>query len=202
MTIQRALISVSDKRNLHKLAPFLEASGVEIISTGGTLKYLKQHGVKAQDISSFTGFPEMMNGRLKTLHPKVHGGILGRRVEDRDVMWEHEIKPIDLVVVNLYDFESAIAKPGTDLAYAIENIDIGGPAMLRSAAKNYIDVVPLVDPDDYDHFMAAFAATNEVSLKDRMKYAQKVFAHTSKYDEMISTYLYHTIFKLSYPSTV
>lgn len=197
MTIQRALISVSDKTKLHILAPFLQEKGVEIVSTGGTLKYLKQHGVKAIDISTFTGFPEMMDGRLKTLHPKVHGGILGRRDKDEEVMLEHAIYPIDLVIVNLYNFEKAISTAGITLPEAIEQIDIGGPAMIRSAAKNHKDVVVLTNPDDYEDFIAQWMAENgEISYKQRLKYAQKVFAHTSKYDDMITQYLYFQIFNV------
>jgi len=194
MTINRALVSVSDKKNLHILAPWLVEQGVEIISTGGTLKYLKQHGVKAIDISTFTGFPEMMDGRLKTLHPKVHGGILGRRGSDDEIMIEHDILPIDLVVVNLYKFSDTIATPGTTLSEAIEQIDIGGPAMLRSAAKNHQDVIVLVNPEDYDEFMVQYEITGGLTYTQRLKYAQKVFAHTSKYDDIISQYLYLKIF--------
>lgn len=194
MAIKRALISVSNKTNLHKLAPFLQEQSVEIISTGGTLKYLKQHQVKVTDISTITGFPEMMGGRLKTLHPKVHGGILGRRDVDLEVMKEHEIEPIDLVIVNLYDFETAATKVGSTFDDTIEHIDIGGPAMIRSAAKNYKDVVVLVDPADYDDFMRLYQPSGEISHNQRLRYAQKVFAHTAKYDTMISEYLYHSIF--------
>lgn len=197
MAINRALISVSNKQNLNYLAPWLVEQGIEIISTGGTLKYLKQHKVKAIDISQFTGFPEMMDGRLKTLHPKVHGGILGRRGIDDEIMVENEILPIDLVVVNLYNFEAAISTPGTTLPEAIEQIDIGGPAMIRSAAKNHKDVVVLCNPSDYDEFMTAYTANEgEITYAHRVKFAQKVFAHTSKYDDMISQYLYHQILKV------
>lgn len=197
MAINRALISVSNKQNLNYLAPWLVEQGIEIISTGGTLKYLKQHKVKAIDISQFTGFPEMMDGRLKTLHPKVHGGILGRRGIDDEIMVENEILPIDLVVVNLYNFEAAISTPGTTLPEAIEQIDIGGPAMIRSAAKNHKDVVVLCNPSDYDEFMAAYTVNEgEITYAHRVKFAQKVFAHTSKYDDMISQYLYHQILKV------
>lgn len=196
MTINRALISVSDKKHLNVLAPFLQENGIEIISTGGTLKYLKQHGIKAVDISKFTGFPEMMDGRLKTLHPKVHGGILGRRGVDDEVMAEQEILPIDMVVVNLYNFEKAISTPLITLPEAIEQIDIGGPAMIRSAAKNFKDVVVLVNPDDYEDFMLLYEFEGDIGYSQRMKYAQKVFAHTSKYDDMISQYFYHSIFSL------
>lgn len=196
MIIKRALISVSDKRNLNILAPFLIEKGIEIVSTGGTLKYLKQHGIKAINISTFTGFPEIMDGRLKTLHPKVHGGILGRRDIDNEVMTKHEILPIDLVVVNLYNFEAAISTPGITLPEAIEQIDIGGPAMIRSAAKNHKDVVVLTNPADYEDFMLLYNWENDISYTQRLKYAQKVFAHTAKYDDMISQYLYHSVFSV------
>lgn len=194
MTINRALISTSNKKNLHILAPFLRDNNIEIISTGGTSKYLKQHGIKFIDISKFTGFPEMMGGRLKTLHPKVHGGILGRRGIDDEVMFNNDILGIDLVVCNLYNFEKAISTPGITSLEAIEQIDIGGPAMIRSAAKNHKDVVVLVDPDDYDGFISLYSTEFDVGYTQRLKYAQKVFAHTSKYDDMISQYLYHSIF--------
>ena len=193
MNIQRALISVSNKTNLHELAPFLQEKGVEILSTGGTRKYLTQHRVKSTEVSKYTGFPEMMEGRLKTLHPLIHGGILGRRGQDEEVMSEHNINPIDLVIVNLYDFEGAISKSDCGLDCAVENIDIGGPTMLRSAAKNFNDVVVLVDPTDYDEFMVNY---DNITLQRRLKYAQKVFAHTSKYDNMISQYLFYNIFKV------
>lgn len=194
MNIKTALISVSNKKNLHKLAPFLISKGVEIISTGGTLKYLKQHNIPVTNISDFTEMPEMMGGRLKTLHPKIHGGILGRRDVDIDVMAEHNITPIDLVVVNLYDFESAISTPGCTKSIAIEHIDIGGPAMIRSAAKNHQDVYVLVDPTDYEDFMHQYN-NDEIQLaKLRVKYAQKVFAHTSEYDKLVSEYLYYSMF--------
>lgn len=196
MTINRALISVSDKKNLHILAPFLQEKGVEIISTGGTLKYLKQHGVKAIDIAKFTGFQEMMDGRVKTLHPKVHGGILGRRGIDDEVMFDHDIRYIDLVVVNLYNFEKAISTPGITLPEAIEQIDIGGPAMIRSAAKNHKDVVVLTNPDDYEEFISLYNQESDIGYAQRLRYAQKVFAYTSKYDDMIAQYLYFQIFNV------
>lgn len=195
MTIKRALISVTNKKNLNALASYLQEQGVEIISTGGTLKYLKQHGIKAIDITKITEFPEMMDGRLKTLHPKVHGGILGRRDVDVDIMAEYGILPIDLVVVNLYDFGSAIAQPGVTMDTAIENIDIGGPAMLRSAAKNNKDVVVLVNPDDYDDFITMHGSDIGITPLQRLRYAQKVFTHTAMYDTTISQYMFHTIFK-------
>lgn len=194
VTVKRALISVSHKKNLNILAPFLIEQGFDIFSTGGTLKYLKQHKVKAFDISSYTKFPEMMDGRLKTLHPLIHGGILGRRSIDDEIMIQHNIIPFELVVVNLYDFEGTISKPGIQLEEAIENIDIGGPTMLRSAAKNYKDVTVICNPDDYVDYMALYTKNN-LTESTRLKFAQKVFAHTAKYDDTISKYLYHTTFK-------
>jgi phosphoribosylaminoimidazolecarboxamide formyltransferase / IMP cyclohydrolase len=149
--ISRALISVSDKRGLVEFARKLAGHGVEIVSTGGTAKLLRENGIDARDVSDLTGFPEMLDGRVKTLHPKVHGGILGIRSnqEHRAKMSEHGIEPIDLVVVNLYPFRETIQKPDVTMEEAIENIDIGGPAMIRSSAKNHNDVAVVVDPDDY-----------------------------------------------------
>ena len=147
--IQRALISVSDKTGIVEFARQLNAAGVEILSTGGTAKLLADNAIPVIEVSDHTGFPEMMAGRVKTLHPKIHGGILGRRGTDEAVMREHGIPPIDMVVVNLYPFEQTVAKPDCDLATAIENIDIGGPTLLRAAAKNHAAVTVLVDADDY-----------------------------------------------------
>ena len=191
--IARALISVTDKTNLHKLAPFLVDRGVQLISTGGTLKYLKQHNIKVTDISAFTGFPEMMDGRLKTLHPKIHGGILHRREEevDAELAKEQGIELIDLVVVNLYNFEKTISNPHSTFEESIENIDIGGPTLLRAAAKNHKHVTVLSNPSDYDEFMDRYD-TNTEAL--RRRYAQKVFAHTAKYDDIVSLYLYRNLF--------
>ena len=149
LPIRRALISVSDKTGILDFARELEALGVEILSTGGTFKLLQDNGVAAVEVADYTGFAEMMDGRVKTLHPKIHGGILGRRGIDDDIMNEHGIKPIDLVAVNLYPFEATINKPGCDLPTAIENIDIGGPTMVRSAAKNHKDVAIVVNAGDY-----------------------------------------------------
>jgi phosphoribosylaminoimidazolecarboxamide formyltransferase/IMP cyclohydrolase len=195
MTIKRALISVTDKHNLHILGPYLQERGVEVISTGGTLKYLKQHSVKAIDIAKFTGQPEIMDGRVKTLHGNVFGGILGRRGIDDDLMTESNILQIDLVVVNLYKFSDAIAKPGCTMEDAIESIDIGGPSLLRAAAKNYKDVVVLCDPDDYSMFMTKNDFKDGIDLEQRLKYAQKVFTHTGMYDTTISQYMFHKLFK-------
>ena len=153
--ITRALISVTDKSGIVEFGQFLADHNVEILSTGGTAKALREGGVKVMEVSDFTGFPEMLDGRVKTLHPKIHGGILGRRdlPSHQEQMAEHGIKPIDMVVVNLYQFEQAVAKPGCTLEDAIENIDIGGPAMLRSSAKNYQDVAVVTDPADYPNIM-------------------------------------------------
>ena len=154
-TITRAVISVTDKSGIVEFGKFLAEHSVEILSTGGTAKALREGGVKVIEVSDFTGFPEMLDGRVKTLHPKIHGGILGRRdlASHQEQMAKHGIKPIDLVVVNLYQFEQVVAKPGCTLEDAIENIDIGGPAMLRSSAKNYQDVAVVTDPADYPRIM-------------------------------------------------
>ena len=147
--IRRALLSVSDKTGIVELAQGLASRGVEILSTGGTFKLLKDSGIKAKEVSEHTGFPEIMDGRVKTLHPKIHGGILGRRGQDDAVMAQHGIAPIDLVIINLYPFEQTVAKPGCTREDAIENIDIGGPAMLRASAKNHAWVTVVVEPADY-----------------------------------------------------
>jgi phosphoribosylaminoimidazolecarboxamide formyltransferase/IMP cyclohydrolase len=187
--IKRALISVSDKNGVADFARALAAMGVEILSTGGTAKLLAQHGVPVTEVGDYTGFPEMMDGRVKTLHPKVHGGILGRRGVDDDVMASHGIGGIDLVAVNLYPFEDTVAKPGCDLATAIENIDIGGPAMLRSAAKNHAAVTVVVDASDYGRVLEELRATGRVSDATRFDLAVKVFEHTARYDGAIAAYL-------------
>ena len=189
--IKRALISVSNKEGIVELCSTLvNKHQVEIISTGGTLKSLLDAGVKAIDISEFTGFPEMMDGRVKTLHPKVHGGILARRDIDQKVMKENEIKEIDLVVVNLYPFVETISKPETTLDVAIENIDIGGPSMLRSAAKNNKYVGVVVDPNDYDLVLNELKENKGfISEETRGKLAAKAFTHTAAYDSAISSYL-------------
>ena len=162
--IKRALISVSNKEGLVELgSQLVNDFGVEIISTGGTLKSLLEGGVQATDITEFTGFPEMMDGRVKTLHPKVHGGILARRELDQEVMDDNDIKGIDLVIVNLYPFVETISKPETTLEEAIENIDIGGPSMLRSAAKNNKYVGVVVDPEDYNQLLKEMRGNRRVS---------------------------------------
>ena len=153
--IRRALLSVSDKSGIVELARALSERGVEILSTGRTHLALTEAGIAAREVAQYTGFPEMMDGRVKTLHPKIHGGILGRRGTDDGVMAQHDIEPIDLVVVNLYPFEATVARPDVTAELAVENIDIGGPAMIRSAAKNHADVLVIVDPNDYEEVRAA-----------------------------------------------
>jgi phosphoribosylaminoimidazolecarboxamide formyltransferase/IMP cyclohydrolase len=187
--IRRALLSVSDKTGVVELAQGLAARGVEILSTGGTARLLAEKGVPVIEVSDYTGFPEMMDGRVKTLHPRIHGGILGRRGIDEAVMAEHAIGPIDLVVVNLYPFEETVAKPGCDLPTAIENIDIGGPTMLRAAAKNHAGVTVLVDAADYPRVLAELEANGGVSEATRFDLAVKVFEHTAAYDGAIANYL-------------
>ncbi len=186
--VRRALISVSDKTGIVEFAQALNARGVEILSTGGTYKLLKENDIPAVEVSDYTGFPEMMDGRVKTLHPKVHGGILGRRGTDDAVMNEHGITPIDMVVVNLYPFEQTINRPDCDLPLAIENIDIGGPTMVRSAAKNHKDVAIVVNASDYDA-VAAELDNGGLSYKTRFDLAVKAFEHTAAYDGMIANYL-------------
>ncbi|MFK5970690.1 MAG: bifunctional phosphoribosylaminoimidazolecarboxamide formyltransferase/IMP cyclohydrolase [Candidatus Marithrix sp.] len=189
-TIQRALLSVSDKSGIVSFAKSLNERGVEILSTGGTAKLLTDNGISVTEVSDYTGFPEMMGGRVKTLHPKIHGGLLGRRGIDEAVMADNDIKPIDLVVVNLYPFEQTIAKPDCDLATAIENIDIGGPAMLRSAAKNHAAVTVVVDAEDYTSILEEMANNSgAVTEATRFALASKAFAHTARYDSLIANYL-------------
>jgi phosphoribosylaminoimidazolecarboxamide formyltransferase/IMP cyclohydrolase len=190
--ISRALISVTDKNGLVKFATFLAGYQVEILSTGGTAKLLRDNGVPVVEVSDYTGFPEMLDGRVKTLHPKIHGGILGRRdlASHQEQMAAQGIAPIDLVVVNLYQFEQAVAKPGCTLEDAIENIDIGGPTLLRAAAKNYQAVTVVVDPADYPQIMTEMklnkGATN---VGSRFILARKVFKLTHEYDGAIYRYL-------------
>jgi len=189
-SIRRALISVSDKNGIIDFARQLSALNIEILSTGGTAKILTENNIKVIEVSDYTGFPEMMDGRVKTLHPKIHGGILGRRGMDDDVMKNNEIKPIDLIVVNLYPFEATVANPDCDLATAIENIDIGGPTMLRAAAKNHKDITVVVDADDYQIILDEMAENNgQVSAQTRFKLALKTFEHTAAYDGAIANYL-------------
>lgn len=188
--IKRALISVSDKTGIVELASTLRKRDIEILSTGGTAALLKEQGIEVRDVADYTGFPEMMDGRLKTLHPKVHGGLLGRRGEDDAVMQEHEISAIDLVVVNLYPFEQTVAREDCTLPLAIENIDIGGPTMLRAAAKNYQDVTVVVDAADYERVINDLV-DHDGATSDALRYelASKVFSHTARYDAAISNYL-------------
>jgi len=189
--IQRALISVSDKTGLVPFAQILVRAGIEIISTGGTAKTLREAGLPVKDISEHTGFPEMLDGRVKTLHPKVHGGLLfirGKETHETAVK-AHGITPIDLVVVNLYPFEQTVAKPEATLHDAIENIDIGGPSMLRSAAKNHESVTVVVDPLDYAEVAKQISADGNTTLELRRKLAAKVYARTAAYDGAIATHL-------------
>jgi phosphoribosylaminoimidazolecarboxamide formyltransferase / IMP cyclohydrolase len=189
--IQRALISVSDKTGLVSFAQVLAQAGVEIISTGGTSKTLWEAGLAVKDISEHTGFPEMLDGRVKTLHPKVHGGLLFIRGNEKHEASarEHEIPPIDLVVVNLYPFEQTVAKPNVSLHDAIENIDIGGPSMLRSAAKNHDSVTAIVDPQDYAEVAKQISENGNTTLELRRMLAAKVFARTAAYDFAIASHL-------------
>jgi len=184
----RALISVSDKTGIVEFAKQLHQVGVEILSTGGTASLLDKEGIPVTEVSSYTGFPEMMDGRVKTLHPKVHGGILGRRGTDDDVMSEHGIAPIDMVVVNLYPFQQTVADPACDLPTAIENIDIGGPTMVRSAAKNHKDVAIVVDANDYGPLIEEIS-NGGLSYETRFNLATKAFEHTAQYDGAIANHL-------------
>jgi phosphoribosylaminoimidazolecarboxamide formyltransferase/IMP cyclohydrolase len=188
--VKRALISVSDKTGIVEMAKGLTALGAEILSTGGTAKTLREAGVAVTDVAAYTGSPEILDGRVKTLHPKIHGGLLGRRKDPKHVaeMQQHGIGPIDVVVVNLYPFEAAVAKPDCTFEHAIENIDIGGPSMLRSAAKNHEDVLVLVDPADYNRVLEALKG-GSVTRELRRELAAKVFQHTARYDSLIAGYL-------------
>ena len=188
LKVRRALISVSDKRDLISFAKGLDNLGIEILSTGGTCQKLHEANISAIEVSKKTGFPEIMDGRVKTLHPIIHGGLLGRRGIDELVMDKHNIEPIDLLVVNLYPFEKVIKKNTTTTEEAIENIDIGGPAMIRAASKNHSDVIVVVDPDDYDKVLLSLN-NNQISEKYRIKLARKAFSHTASYDMEIAKYL-------------
>lgn len=191
MRIKRALLSVSDKTGIVELAKFLNENGVEIISTGGTMKAIKEAGVPVTYVSDVTGFPEIMDGRVKTLNPKIHGAILAVRSNPEHVkaMEEHGIKGIDLVVVNLYPFKETISKPGVTEEEAIENIDIGGPAMVRASAKNFKDVVIVTYPSRYEGLMKMLKETGDVDAHTRKELAMEAFTHTHEYDGMISAYL-------------
>ena len=188
---KRALVSVSDKTGLVDFVSGLQAAGWEIIATGGTQKLLENSGVKTIGISDVTGFPEICDGRVKTLHPKVHGGLLARRDEESHLqaLRENGIEFIDLVCVNLYPFRQTIAKEGVSMADAIENIDIGGPSMLRSAAKNYSDVTVVCDPADYDGILAEINATGNTTVETRLQLSAKAYTHTAQYDACIATYM-------------
>lgn len=191
MKIKRALLSVSDKTGIVELGKFLSENGVEIISTGGTMKALRDAGVPVTYVSDVTGFPEIMDGRVKTLNPKIHGAILAVRSnpEHMAALAEHDITPIDLVVVNLYPFRETISKPGVTEAEAIENIDIGGPAMVRASAKNFKDVVIVTYPRRYPQLMEMLTKDGDIDQHTRKELAFEAFSHTAEYDAMISDYL-------------
>src|SRR4249920_2796718 len=171
MAIARALLSVSDKKGLVEFARALERRGIELLSTGGTAHSLRNAGIAVREVADYTGFPEIMGGRVKTLHPRVHGGLLGRRGTDEAVMAEHGIGAIDLLVVNLYPFAATIARPDCSYDEAIENIDVGGPAMLRAAAKNHADVTVIIDPADYAMVLAELEASGDTSIDTRSRLA-------------------------------
>jgi phosphoribosylaminoimidazolecarboxamide formyltransferase / IMP cyclohydrolase len=187
--VRRALLSVSDKTGIVEFARELKERGIELLSTGGTAKLLIRHGVAVKQVADHTGFPEIMGGRVKTLHPKIHGGLLGRRGMDEEVMRDHGIEPIDLLAVNLYPFAATVARADCTYDDAVENIDIGGPAMIRAAAKNHASVTVVVDPTDYRSLLDELAA-NQGSTRVivRQKLAAKAFAHTAQYDAMVSAY--------------
>jgi len=187
--IERALISVTDKTGIVEFAKELELLGIEIISTGGTARVLREGGVKVIDISELAGFPEILEGRVKTLHPKVHGGILFKREKEDHIetIKKHNIKPIDLIVVNLYAFEKVVEK-GTDLDTAIENIDIGGPTLIRAGAKNFKYVTVVIDPNDYSKILEEIKKYGNTTLQTRFELAKKVFKLTSSYDQIIYNY--------------
>ena len=186
--VRRALVSVSDKRGLIPFVTGLRELGVEVLSTGGTCRQLREAGLEVIEVSEKTGFPEIMDGRVKTLHPLIHGGLLGRRGTDESVMEEHGIEPIDLLVVNLYPFEQTIAREDATIDDAIENIDIGGPAMIRAASKNHDGVAVIVEPDDYESVLEDLK-NDKLSLDSRRRLAAKAYAHTASYDTAITGYL-------------
>ena len=189
--VERALISLTDKSGCEGFAGALAAMGIEILSTGGTAQKLRASGLKVMDVSEFTGFPEMLDGRVKTLHPLVHGGILNQRenADHQGQCRQHGIKPIDIVAVNLYAFAQTVADPGCTLADAIENIDIGGPTLLRASAKNFQDVTVIVDPSDYPQVLSELQARGNTTLATRFRLARKVFELTSTYDTAIAQWL-------------
>ena len=187
--IRRALLSVSDKAGIAELAAALHGLGVEILSTGGTARLLREAGLPVREVADYTGFPEIMDGRVKTLHPRVHGALLGRRGTDEAVMREHGIEPIDLVVVNLYPFARTTARPGCTREEAVEQIDVGGPAMLRAAAKNHERVAVLVDPADYAPVLGELRSAGALSVATCQQLAAKAFAHTADYDAAVADYL-------------
>lgn len=189
--MERALISLTDKSGIEGFARELVDLGIEILSTGGTAKKMRDSGIPVKDVSEFTGFPEILDGRVKTLHPLVHGGLLAQRHNPSHLgqMAKHNIRPIDLVAVNLYAFDKATADPNCSLAHAIENIDIGGPTMLRAAAKNFHDVTVIVDPADYPQVISELKATGNTTLTTRFRLAVKVFQLTSGYDTAIADWL-------------
>jgi phosphoribosylaminoimidazolecarboxamide formyltransferase / IMP cyclohydrolase len=187
--VRRALLSVSDKTGIVEFARELKERGIELLSTGGTAKLLTSHGISVKEVAEHTGFPEIMGGRLKTLHPKIHGGLLGRRGVDESIMTTHEIEPIDLLAVNLYPFAATVSRPDCTYEDAVENIDIGGPAMVRAAAKNHASVTVVVDPGDYRELLDELAANQgSTNVAMRQKLAAKAFAHTAQYDAMVSAY--------------
>lgn len=189
ISIARALLSVSDKSGIVEFATQLKILGITIISTGGTAKLLQEHQIDVTEVSDHTGFPEIMGGRVKTIHPKILGGILGRRETDKEIMRELNIAPIDLVVVNLYPFAKTIADPKHNLSDAIENIDIGGPNMIRAAGKNYQNVTVVVDHNDYDIIIKKLKDSGAINEETRFEFAKKAFCHTAQYDTMIANYL-------------
>ncbi|MBM9520492.1 IMP cyclohydrolase [Desulforhopalus vacuolatus] len=189
--IERALISLTDKSGIEDFAKELASFGIQILSTGGTAKKLRGAGLQVMDVAEFTGFPEMLDGRVKTLHPRVHGGILNQRSnpEHQRECAEHGLKNIDMIVVNLYAFEKTVADPKCSLEDAIENIDIGGPSMLRAAAKNFRDVTVVVDPEDYPLILDELKLNGGTTLRTRFYLMRKVFALTAAYDTAISNWL-------------
>ncbi|MCP3892173.1 MAG: IMP cyclohydrolase [Desulfobulbaceae bacterium] len=188
---ERALISLTDKSGIEGFASELAGLGIDLLSTGGTAKKLREAGLAVMDVSEFTGFPEMLDGRVKTLHPKVHGGILNQRAnkDHQEQCAQHGLKNIDIIAVNLYAFEKTVADPNCSLGDAIENIDIGGPTMLRAAAKNFNDVTVIVDPADYPLVIEELKANGNTTLKTRFNLMRKVYALTAAYDTAISAWL-------------